>query len=546
MKLSFGAICLLCISLLTSCNKSSPDNTPDPPPPVTVTITGVSPKTVTEGDTLTITGTSFGTDPAKVKVFFDYAGFSTSYTPIKVSPTQLTIVVPKSNSTALVPNPATCHPGIEVNGGDQIFSEVTFTYLYPAVYYTFSGVSARLGEFISLNGPFYKNQVADSIRVRFSGSNQWIRPIAGSDITYIDVREGYFYYKNVLIRVPADAHTGPIEVASDLLAPGKTDSSLTVLPLLPDPTPGVWTTRGDLVFVGHTSLSGKTEAAAFTINNRAYIATGNTGAPLDGYGTTDVWEFDPQYYSWRPMANFPMGHRTGSSVFSIGNKGYLCGGFDKNRVPTRDFWEFDPATNTWTKKADFPGKARARAVGFSIGNLGYIGSGQDTSGLALSDFFQYDPASDSWTALPAMPIERSSAFAFVVNNKAYIDGGWKGQIAPHPQSALTDMYMFDPAAKTWTVKAPMTGNVRTSMNASFVLNGKGYVGLGNTVSGWQGSKVVVAYDPPSDTWAPVPSFRGLERTGAVGFAIGNTGYFSHGFAIGGALTFKDTWAYIPN
>ena len=236
MKLSFGAICLLCISLLTSCNKSSPDNTPDPPPPVTVTITGVSPKTVTEGDTLTITGTSFGTDPAKVKVFFDYAGSSTSFIPIKVSPTQLTIVVPKSNSTALVPNPATCHPGIEVNGGDQIFSEVTFTYLYPAVYYTFSGVSARLGEFISLNGPFYKNQVADSIRVRFSGSNQWIRPIAGSDITYIDVREGYFYYKNVLIRVRR-MRTRPSS-ASDLLAPGKTDSSLTVLPLLPDPTPG--------------------------------------------------------------------------------------------------------------------------------------------------------------------------------------------------------------------------------------------------------------------------------------------------------------------
>lgn len=543
MKFNFGIFCLLCVCMVSSCTKNS-DTTTDPiqyPG-----ITAISPQKATVGDTLTVTGTAFGTDASKVRVFFDYTGDS-GVTPIKVTPTQLSVVVPKRSSTHLIPDPATCYMGIGVAGEDTLPGLSTFTYLYPAIFYEFSGKSARPGELIALNGPFYDNQNIDSMRVRFKGSNQWINPIPGSDGTSHNVREGYFYYPNILIRVPADAQSGPIEVASDLLEPGKTDSSLTILPPFPDLKPGVWTPLGDLTFVGNY-LSGKTEAATFTVNNRAYIATGNTGAPLDGYGTIDVWEFDPQYTAWRPMADFPAGHRTGSSAFAIGSKGYLCAGFDKNGAPTNDFYEFDPAKNTWTKKADFPGKARARAVGFSVGNLGYVGAGQDNSSTALSDFYQYDPTSDTWTTATSIPVGRSAAFAFVIDDKAYIGCGWNNG-PNNSKIGLTDMYMFDPAAKTWTARTPLTGYGYTALNASFSLNGKGYVGLGYYVNAgisWYGTKKVYAYTPSSDSWIAIPDFGGTERTGAVGFAIGNTGYFSHGYAIGGTNAFKDTWAYKPN
>ena len=87
------------------------------------------------------------------------------------------------------------------------------------------------------------------------------------------------------------------------------------------------------------------------------------------------------------------------------------------------------------------------------------------------------------------------------------------------------------------------------MNSAFTLNGKGYVGLGyylNYGISYYGTNQVKIYDPSTNSWTQAPAFGGTTRCSAVGFAIGNTGYFSQGYAIGGTQTFIDTWAYLAN
>src|SRR5436190_787996 len=95
--------------------------------------------------------------------------------------------------------------------------------------------------------------------------------------------------------------------------------------------------------------------------------------------------------TWTKKADFGGGARSGAVGFSIGNKGYIGTGGDK------DFWEYDPASNTWMQKADFGGTARGGAVGFSIDGKGYIGTGSIGVNSYKKDFWEYDPVTNVWS-----------------------------------------------------------------------------------------------------------------------------------------------------
>ena len=77
--------------------------------------------------------------------------------------------------------------------------------------------------------------------------------------------------------------------------------------------------------------------------------------------------------TWTQKSNYGGSNRTFTAQFTIGDKGYV--GTGNSGIPNdfrADFWEFDGATNAWTQKANFGGGAREGASGFSIGNKGYI------------------------------------------------------------------------------------------------------------------------------------------------------------------------------
>ena len=79
---------------------------------------------------------------------------------------------------------------------------------------------------------------------------------------------------------------------------------------------------------------------------------------------------------------------------------------------------------------------------------------------------------------------------------------------------------------------------------NFVIENKAYIGFGNDpLSAFYYSDFGV-YDPETDTWLgfSVPSII-PERSGCIGFAIGNKGYIGVGINLFGVLT--DLWEFNP-
>src|SRR5690606_21044971 len=128
---------------------------------------------------------------------------------------------------------------------------------------------------------------------------------------------------------------------------------------------------------------------------------------------------------WAPIAPFPGEARHSAVGFAVGNKGYVGLGYN-GTTALSDFYEYDPATDTWTAiAAELPvDKARYGAVAFSLGNSGYVGLGSTETGKNLSDIYRFNPTAKTWSVVPAQfKSKRANAFAFVIGNKAYVGGG---------------------------------------------------------------------------------------------------------------------------
>jgi len=483
-----------------------------------ITISAISPKTVTTDDVLKITGTQFGTNVNNVLVYFNRVG-DTGLKPATVTPTEITVIVPYNAVSGKVT--------VWVSGIGSVTSTDSYTFLPATLVASITPASARAGEIIKINGDFNQSDNLTSMAVRFTGSANDINPLSVDE------------HNNMLVRVPADAQSGKVKVTKTGYGAGSSSNSFTLLPPMPAVQSGTWTQRADFL----TSL-GKAGASAFTVNNKAYVIGGTTNAPFDGFGTSDVWAYDPVYNAWEQKADFGGGVRAFAVAFSIGNKGYAGTGVNGVGTNTNDFWEYNPDANKWTQKANFKGAARQSAVGYSLNNTGYIGSGNTnsaTNDVSTNDFYAYDPSVNNWTQIASIPGLRRLAFSFTVDGKAYVGGGLYGV------TALTDLYMFDPLVNAWTAKASNTGYDYTARNASFTIGNNGYVGLGyKTVSGVAVStNQVFKYSPSSNSWQALPNYGGVARNAAVGFAIGNIGYFGMGQPNNGIGVYKDFWAYTP-
>ncbi|MCY7409984.1 MAG: hypothetical protein LH473_06910 [Chitinophagales bacterium] len=81
-------------------------------------------------------------------------------------------------------------------------------------------------------------------------------------------------------------------------------------------------------------------------------------------------------------------------------------------------------------------------------------------------------------------------------------------------------------ADTWIQKNDFSGYGRSDA-ASFIINGKGYVGTGGVPTNETYAKDIWEYEPSTDSWtqkADIP----VGRTEAVGFSIGSKGYIGTG------------------
>jgi len=309
-------------------------------------------------------------------------------------------------------------------------------------------------------------------------------------------------------------------------------------------------------WVEESSFDGETRygAVTFTIGNKGYLIGGYDG---DDY-YDDTWEYNAEDNFWRQLAKFPGDARVSAVGFALNGKGYVGTGYN-GEDDLNDFWEYDPSTDVWTQKNDFSTTVgmtgvsdvdtdaddyfkREGAIGFAVGGNGYIGTGNN--GSQQKDFWKYDATTDTWEQVFGYGGDkRQNSSVFVINDVAYIGTGLENGLYPE------DFYSFD--GTTWTELTDLDDDdeddtvVSLYDGVAFAIDGKGYIATGVSTSV---SSEVWEYTPSTDTWTEVPNFEGVSRQGASAFSFDYDGN-SRGYVLmgrTGGTYFNDIWEFKPD
>jgi N-acetylneuraminic acid mutarotase len=231
--------------------------------------------------------------------------------------------------------------------------------------------------------------------------------------------------------------------------------------------------------------------------------------------------------------DFPGGPRAGAVGFSVGNKGYICGGWDfYGKYYYKDLWEYNPLNDSWIKKPDYPGKGTDYMVCFVINDKAYIGTG-----INNNDFWEYNPITSQWSKIANFPGSANwEMCSFTIGKKGYLCGGK----IPYG-SNVKELWEYDSDNNIWSRKADFPG-IGPSGAMGFSLNNKGYVGCGDrhSIDLWE-------YDPIQNKWTRKNDFDKLSRSFPVGISINNLGYMVTGCS-GKSYPFNDmndVWQYNP-
>ncbi len=129
------------------------------------------------------------------------------------------------------------------------------------------------------------------------------------------------------------------------------------------------------------------------------------------------------------------------------------------------------ASANWNQRAILPANGRVIPNSFVINNKAYVGGGFDSYITYYNDLWEYDPGLNTWTQKANSPTAIGGACSFSVFNKGYLVCGWIN-------SANTNgVYEYNPVSNTWTTKNNFPGGDRYSASV-FVINNTAYVGLG--------------------------------------------------------------------
>lgn len=281
------------------------------------------------------------------------------------------------------------------------------------------------------------------------------------------------------------------------------------------------------------------EATSFTIGNKGYL----TGGYDRRKHLNDLWEYDMEQDFWTQKASFPGTPRSSATAFVVGGKGYFGTGYD-GRDYYNDFWEYDPDTNEWDQKTDFPGSARNDAAAFGLSDLGYVGSGFD--GNYLKDFYAYDPQDNSWEQIVSLGgTKRRGASGFVIDNVAYICAGFNNG------DYVKDFWKYDASQKRWVQLRDIADtsdeayddtykSIVRIYGVTFVIDGQAYLTCGGTpgliANTWK-------YIPSTDTWEEVAKFKGAPRTATASFGNGSKGFVLTGKS--NTYRYDDIWELRP-
>lgn len=170
---------------------------------------------------------------------------------------------------------------------------------------------------------------------------------------------------------------------------------------------------------------------------------------------------------------------------------------------------FDPLTGTWSDGPSLPAAAPRHHLAVAVQDDriyvlgGYVGVAATGGAVAIDGCYVLDGG--AWRAIARAPVARQGATAQAIGGRIYVAGGGTDETA-----AMADLWIYDPAADTWTAGPPMP--TPRSHLASCAVDGRMVVG-----GGFQGDvlvdslDVVESYDPASGTWRALghlPTARG--------------------------------------
>jgi N-acetylneuraminic acid mutarotase len=239
--------------------------------------------------------------------------------------------------------------------------------------------------------------------------------------------------------------------------------------------------------------------AAATSNGVFSYALGgystSTGTTLDTF-----YRYNPVNERWETRPAMPDAVAMASAVYyPTTDKIYVFGGFDPNTGVFSDATRvFDLTTGTWGPAANMPGPRAFMASGYNAANGKiYLVGGSDAvdPSSARATTWEYDPAANTFTTRAPIPhAVRGSAFG-VIGGHLYLAGG---------RDALGDVvdlvWDYSIAANTWTAKAAMPSP--TNAAGSAAASGKLWSFGGESASG--PVQTTAAYDPVTNTWASGP------------------------------------------
>jgi len=240
------------------------------------------------------------------------------------------------------------------------------------------------------------------------------------------------------------------------------------------------------------------------------------GGDISHQYLSDIWKSSGGN-NWNKIAVYPGGKRISPYCFTINNKAYVGGGFNKDApgaVPFYDFYSYDPMSNTWSQIQDFPGIVTvAKYTGFSqtVGLKHYLYVGQD-------EFYKFNGDLLTWEKIDgACPAISNMSISFVISDIIYI------------LNASGSFWTYNTITNSWIQKNDFPGPKRWA-GFGCSLGRHGYIGLGN--NGQTFFKDVWEYYPDFDDWIKYPDLPDEGRMYVFSFQVINNIY------IGGGLNYR--------
>jgi N-acetylneuraminic acid mutarotase len=191
----------------------------------------------------------------------------------------------------------------------------------------------------------------------------------------------------------------------------------------------------------------------------------------------------------------------------------------------------------WSTLASMPG-ASFEGVAGSYDGIAYAGLGADDELNPTGALYSYNPATKAWTTRASAPMPVAEPGYGVIGDDLYVTGGVGG--TSNSLSPVTQTQVYDMATNTWSTAA---ANPYALSGTDAVLDGELYQIGGISLSTFQDSDIVSAYNPSAGTWTEVAPYP-VGVTAASCGGVGGTLYCAGGYNQAG-IALTAAYKYTP-